>query len=137
MASPGAGSWCVVRLCCRASPGRPRSSGGRGYARLHRAGCGTITIRPPFTGAYIKVCSASLAELDRWALRRAGERTASALVELRSVPAAARTGAQAPGVSDVPRRTSTPIIPQFCGGGLRAGQPEHLMPRVEKVADYR
>jgi hypothetical protein len=48
-----------------------------------------------------------------------------------------RPGAQAPGVSDVPRRTSTPIVPQFCGGGLRAGQPEHLMPRVEKVADYR
>jgi hypothetical protein len=53
------------------------------------------------------------------------------------VPAAARIGAQAPGVFDVPRRTSTPIVPQFYGGGLRAGQPERLMARVEKVADYR
>ena len=30
---------------------------GRGYARLHRATCGTITSRPPLTGPYIKVCS--------------------------------------------------------------------------------
>jgi hypothetical protein len=45
---------------------------GRGYARLHRASCGTITSRPPFTGPYIKICSAGLAELDRWSLRRNG-----------------------------------------------------------------
>ena len=33
---------------------------GRGYARLHRATCGTITSRPPFTGPYIKICSTAL-----------------------------------------------------------------------------
>jgi len=44
----------------------------RGYARLHRATCGTITSRPPFTGPYIKICSGALMELDRWALSRIG-----------------------------------------------------------------
>ena len=45
---------------------------GRGYARLHRAACGTITSRPPFTGPYIKICSTALTELDQWALQRGG-----------------------------------------------------------------
>ena len=45
---------------------------GRGYARLHRATCGMITSRPPFTGPNIKVCSAALTELDRWALQCGG-----------------------------------------------------------------
>jgi hypothetical protein len=42
---------------------------GRGYARLHRAGCPTITSRPPFTRAYIKVCSPRWRNLTdgRWA----------------------------------------------------------------------
>ncbi len=44
----------------------------RGYARLHRATCGTITSRPPFAGPYIKICSGVLTELDRWALFRTG-----------------------------------------------------------------
>ena len=44
----------------------------RGYARLHRATCGTITSRPPLTGPYIKICSTALTELDRWALQRNG-----------------------------------------------------------------
>jgi hypothetical protein len=44
----------------------------RGYARLHRATCGTITSRPPLTDPYIKVCSGTLMELDRWALSRTG-----------------------------------------------------------------
>ncbi len=44
----------------------------RGYARLHRAACGTITSRPPFTGPYIKICSGVLMELDRWALSHTG-----------------------------------------------------------------
>jgi hypothetical protein len=44
----------------------------RGYLRLHRAACGTITSRPPFTGPYIKICSAVLVELDRWALSSTG-----------------------------------------------------------------
>lgn len=44
----------------------------RGYARLHRAACDTITSRPPFTGPYIKICSGALTELDRWALTRTG-----------------------------------------------------------------
>jgi hypothetical protein len=45
---------------------------GRGYARLHRATCGTITSRPPLTGPYIKICSTTLTDLDRWALQRSG-----------------------------------------------------------------
>jgi hypothetical protein len=45
---------------------------GRGYARLHRATCGTITSRPPFTGPYIKICSTALTDLDRWALGGGG-----------------------------------------------------------------
>ena len=45
---------------------------GRGYARLHRATCGTITSRPPFTGPYIKKCSTTLTDLDRWALDSGG-----------------------------------------------------------------
>jgi hypothetical protein len=45
---------------------------GRGYARLHRATCGTITSRPPLTGPYIKVCSTALTELEQWALQRSG-----------------------------------------------------------------
>jgi len=44
----------------------------RGYARVHRATCGTITSRPPLTDPYIKVCSGTLMELDRWALSRTG-----------------------------------------------------------------
>jgi hypothetical protein len=42
----------------------------RGAARLHRAACPTITSGPPFTGPYIKVCSAAPDELDSWALTR-------------------------------------------------------------------
>jgi hypothetical protein len=42
----------------------------RGYARLHRASCGTITRRPPLTGPYIKICSESHAELGRWSANR-------------------------------------------------------------------
>lgn len=47
--------------------------GGRGYALLHRATCGTIDSQPPFIGpSYIKICSTSLDELDEWALQRRG-----------------------------------------------------------------
>jgi hypothetical protein len=45
---------------------------GRGTARLHRACCWTITSKPPFTGPYIKICSMSSAELDKWALSSSG-----------------------------------------------------------------
>ena len=45
---------------------------GQGYARLHRATCGTITSRPPLTGPYIKVCSTALTELEQWTLQRSG-----------------------------------------------------------------
>lgn len=45
---------------------------GRGYVRLHCSTCGTITSRPPFTGQYIKICSTTLTDLDRWALDRGG-----------------------------------------------------------------
>jgi hypothetical protein len=45
---------------------------GRGYARLHRATCGTITSRSPFTGPYIKICSTALTDLDRWILDHSG-----------------------------------------------------------------
>jgi hypothetical protein len=44
----------------------------RGYARVHRADCGSITSRAPFSGPYIKICSESLAVLDQWALRHSG-----------------------------------------------------------------
>jgi hypothetical protein len=41
-------------------------------ARVHEAACRTITGTPPrgrtWTGPYVKVCSASLTELDAWAL---------------------------------------------------------------------
>jgi hypothetical protein len=50
----------------------------RGYARLHRATCGTITSRPPFTGPYIKICSGVPTELDRWALSRTGRSPSAA-----------------------------------------------------------
>jgi hypothetical protein len=47
--------------------------GGRQYVMLHRAMCGTIDSQPPFVGpSYIKLCSASLSELDEWALQRRG-----------------------------------------------------------------
>jgi hypothetical protein len=45
---------------------------GHGYAVLHRASCGTITSRAPFTDSYIKVCSQSLGPLDAWALQQNG-----------------------------------------------------------------
>jgi hypothetical protein len=45
---------------------------GRGLAVLHRASCGTITSRPPFTDSYIKVCSPSPGPLDAWVLERNG-----------------------------------------------------------------
>ena len=51
--------------------------GGRGYARLHRADCGTITRRPPLTGPYIKICSVSLAELGHWSAQRPGATVSS------------------------------------------------------------
>jgi|HubBroStandDraft_5_1064220.scaffolds.fasta_scaffold2410042_1 hypothetical protein len=45
--------------------------GGHGYARLHRVVCDTIRTRPPYVGqSYVKICSASLDELDDWALER-------------------------------------------------------------------
>lgn len=47
--------------------------GGHGYARLHRAACGTIRYRPPFVGpSYIKICATSLKEADEWARQRRG-----------------------------------------------------------------
>lgn len=51
--------------------------GGRGYARLHRADCGTISRRPPLTGPYIKICSVSLAELGHWSAQRPGATVSS------------------------------------------------------------
>ena len=51
--------------------------GGHGYARLHRADCGTITRRPPLTGPYIKICSVSLAELGHWSAQRPGATVSS------------------------------------------------------------
>jgi Swt1-like HEPN len=45
---------------------------GHGSAMLHRASCGTITSRAPFTDSYIKVCSPSPGPLDAWALQRNG-----------------------------------------------------------------
>jgi Swt1-like HEPN len=45
---------------------------GHGSAMLHRASCGTITSRAPFTDSYIKVCSQSPGPLDAWALQRNG-----------------------------------------------------------------
>ena len=51
--------------------------GERGYARVHRADCGTITRRPPLTGPYIKICSVSLAELGQWSAQRPGATVSS------------------------------------------------------------
>jgi hypothetical protein len=45
---------------------------GRGPATLHRADCRTITSRPPFTDAYMKVCAPLAGSLDAWALQRNG-----------------------------------------------------------------
>lgn len=46
-----------------------------GTARIHRAGCRTITGTPPrggpWTGSYIKVCANQLDDLDRWAAQYA------------------------------------------------------------------
>lgn len=42
----------------------------RGPAMVHTVNCYTITIRPPFTGPYIKICSTVLAELEQWILDR-------------------------------------------------------------------
>ena len=45
-------------------------------ARVHEAGCRTITGTPPrgrtWTGPYVKACSPLLTELDTWALSHAG-----------------------------------------------------------------
>jgi len=45
-------------------------------ARMHWAGCRTITGMPPrgttWTGPYVKACSASLRDLDAWALGHTG-----------------------------------------------------------------
>lgn len=45
-------------------------------ARVHQAGCQTISGTPPrgrtWTGSYVKACSLSLPELRAWALARAG-----------------------------------------------------------------
>jgi hypothetical protein len=78
---------------------------GRGYARLHRAGCPTITSRPPFTRAYIKVCSASLAELDRWALGHAG-----------AVIRRCGTCQPQPGAAALPVPADGPAEPEMAGG---------------------
>jgi Swt1-like HEPN len=45
---------------------------GRGPAMLHRADCRTITNRPPFTDAYMKVCAPSAESLDGWVLQHNG-----------------------------------------------------------------
>jgi hypothetical protein len=45
-------------------------------ARLHHAHCYTINGEPPrgrtWTGPYVKICSSSMDELDRWALEQNG-----------------------------------------------------------------
>lgn len=46
-------------------------------ARVHRAGCRTISGENPhggpWTGPYVKVCAEHLAELDQWAINQVGE----------------------------------------------------------------
>lgn len=64
---------------------------GRGLAAFHRATCGTITSRPPYTRSYMKVCSQSLTALDTWALQRNGVAVSRCGICLR--PEAARTTA--------------------------------------------
>jgi hypothetical protein len=85
-----------------------RSEGG--YARLHRADCGTITRRPPLTGPYIKICSVSLAELGRWSEGR---------------PAATVTGCGTCHPRTEGQRTRTPAasarLPAGAAAGLNAG----------------
>ncbi len=45
-------------------------------ARMHHAHCYTINGEPPrgrtWTGPYVKICSTSLGELDRWVLEQTG-----------------------------------------------------------------
>jgi hypothetical protein len=46
---------------------------GRGFVKLHRAVCDTIRNRPPFIGpSYVKICSSSLEDAERWVLDRKG-----------------------------------------------------------------
>jgi len=47
--------------------------GGRGYVMLHRATCNFIRKWPPFIGpSYVKLCSASLDQLESWAVQFTG-----------------------------------------------------------------
>jgi hypothetical protein len=82
----------------------------RGYARLHRAACGTITSRPPLTGPYIKICSVSLAELSRWSAVRPAVTVTSCGTchpENRGQPA--------------PAPAASAVLPAGAAAGLNAG----------------
>jgi hypothetical protein len=47
--------------------------GGRQYVMLHRATCSYMRRFPPFVGpSYIKICSTSLDQIEKWALQRSG-----------------------------------------------------------------
>lgn len=51
------------------------------YARVHHAGCRTISGRPArggtWTGPYVKVCSERVAELQQWAIGKVGQSVAA------------------------------------------------------------
>lgn len=96
----------------------------RGYARLHRATCGTITSRPPFTGPYIKICSGVLTELDRWALSRTGA-------------VAERCGTCRPlrGAAPGQRGPADPTAPAQAGGAASPGTPAGQEWEIEGPAD--
>lgn len=51
------------------------------YARMHHAGCRTISGRPArggtWTGPYVKVCSERVAELQQWAIGEVGQSVAA------------------------------------------------------------
>jgi hypothetical protein len=99
--------------------------GRRGYARLHRAACGTITSRPPFTGLYIKICSGVRVELDWWALSCTGA-VAERCGTCRPLNDAA--SGQQPGLAE-------PAAPARAGGVASPGAPTGQEWEIEGPTD--
>lgn len=97
----------------------------RGYARLHRTTCRTITSRPPFTGPYIKICSGGITELDRWARSR-------------TAAVAERCGTCRPPRDAVPGQhpdPADPAAPALAGGAASPGTPRGQEWEIEGSAD--
>lgn len=94
-------------------------------ARLHHASCHTIVDEPPRggprTGAYMKVCSVSLSDLDDWGIAHAGGsiKACGTCAPPRTAPAGMKPAVKAPRGTDPSAWTDVSGAPRRMGSETR------------------